>query len=110
MNDELQLTEEELEDAYEAEEAAANLTEEEQADIPLDPVQIRILCALLHGDPVDELLKENHLMPSIAADFINEALFDEIGDTVLLCEDDRLSLAEDYTEDLEQLLGGYLNG
>ena len=104
------LTEEELEDAYEAEEAAANLTEEEQADIPLDPVQIRILCALLHGESVDGLLKENHLMPSIAADFINEALFDEIGDTVLLCEDDRLSLAEDYTEDLEQLLGGYLNG
>ena len=45
-------------------------------------------------------------MPSIEADSINEALFDEFGDTVILCEDDKLFLAEDYTEDLEQYLGG----
>ena len=45
-------------------------------------------------------------MPSIVADTINEALFDEIGDTVLSCEDDRLSLVEDYCDDLAQILGG----
>ena len=44
-------------------------------------------------------------MPSVLADAVNEALFDEIGDTVLLCEDDRLILVDDYIGDLEQLLG-----
>ena len=44
-------------------------------------------------------------MPAIVADSINEALFDEIGDTVLTCEDDVLSLVEDYMEDLEKILG-----
>ena len=49
-------------------------------------------------------------MPSMAADFINEALFDEIGDTVVTCEDDRLTLIEDYFENLAQLPGGTSNG
>ena len=33
-------------------------------------------------------------------------LYDKIGDSVLLCEDDSLALIEDYREDLIQLLGG----
>jgi len=45
-------------------------------------------------------------MPSIVADGINEGMFDEFGDTIVICDDDRLSLVEDYREDLEQLLGG----
>ena len=45
-------------------------------------------------------------MPSIAADTINEALYDEIGDTVLECEDDKLTVVEDYREDVIRLLGG----
>ena len=74
-------------------------------DIPLDPVQFRILHRLLSGEDVSELLKEGHLMPSVTADAINEALFDEFGDTVLLCEDDRLLLVDDYIEDLKKYLG-----
>ena len=50
------------------------------------------------------------MMPSIAADFLNEALYDEIGDTVVVCEDDRLMLVEDYREDLTVLLGGSEHG
>ena len=46
-------------------------------------------------------------MPSIIADAVNEALFDEIGDTVLSCDDDRLSLVEDYRDDLTRMLGGF---
>ena len=45
-------------------------------------------------------------MPSIAADTINEELFDEIGDVAVLCENDELSLVEDYREDIAHLLGG----
>ncbi len=83
-----------------------DLPEENRTGIPLDPVHIRILSALLQGQDAAAVLKEHHIMPSIAADSINEALWDEIGDTVLLCEGDALLLVEDYAEDLERLLGG----
>jgi hypothetical protein len=101
------LTEEEL---AEPEELIVTPAEEKMSDLPLDTVQIQIVRALLHGEDAAGLLKANHLMPSMAADFINEALFDEIGDTVVACEDDRLTLIEDYSEDLAQLLGGTSNG
>ncbi|MBQ6551682.1 MAG: TerB N-terminal domain-containing protein [Lachnospiraceae bacterium] len=75
-------------------------------NVPLGDAEVRILQALLRGEPADGLLREARLMPSIAADTINEALFDMVGDTVLLCEDDRLSLVEDYIEDVLEILGG----
>ena len=103
------LSEEEREEMEAPAEAAASLPAPDlspDTDLPLDVVQVQILRELLRGGDGKELLKANHLMPSIAADFINEALFDEFGDTVLICEDDRLILVEDYMEDLEQLLGG----
>ncbi len=73
--------------------------------VVLDQLQIQLLRTLLRGDDGSEIVKAAHMMPSVAADSINDALFDEIGDTVLICEDDRLSLMEDYVDDLEQLLG-----
>ena len=33
-------------------------------------------------------------------------MFDEIGDSIVDCDNDNLSLVEDYREDLTQLLGG----
>ncbi len=45
-------------------------------------------------------------MPTMTADSINEALFDAIGDNILDCDNDTLSLVEDYREDLVSLLGG----
>ena len=95
---------------HKTEEAAAAPAEEETDGLPLDTVQIRIIRALLRGENVTEFLKTSHLMPSMTADLINEALFDEIGDTVLLCEDDTLLLVDDYIEELEQILGGTDNG
>ena len=73
--------------------------------LPLDAVQLQILRGLLHGESVRDITKENRLMPSMVADAINEAMFDEIGDTVLSCEDDVLSLVDDYRDDIAQLLG-----
>lgn len=94
------------------------LREMEEADTPvsvplpmpgvslLTDMQASILRALLAGRPPDDILMEHGLMPSIAADAINDALYDEIGDVVLLCEDDELSLVEDYLDDISQILGG----
>lgn len=100
------LTEEELYEAEETAETTDQTEETERTDLPLDPVQIRVLRALLDERDPAEILKENHLMPSIAADFINEAMFDLVGDTVIACEDDRLTIIEDYTEDVRAMLGG----
>ena len=113
------LTEADWPDAEEAPEIpvpAAEAPEEppEEADpVPdagpegaLDALQVRILRMLLQGGDPASLMRENRLMPSLVADDINEAMFEEFGDTVLLCDGDRLSLVEDYREDLEQMLGG----
>ncbi len=72
--------------------------------IPLDRVQIQILTALLKGRDASGIIRENHRMPAVEADTINEAFFDEIGDNVLLCEGDVLSLMEDYREDIIRCL------
>lgn len=106
------LTEEDLDETDHFAESSEPdvLTDSRQTDLPIDPVQTEILRELLQGGDAADILKANHMMPSIAADFINEALFDEIGDTLLICEDDRLSLVDDYIEDLNELLGGHGNG
>lgn len=72
----------------------------------LAPLHSRILLALLRGEPAEDIWKAGHLMPSVVSDTINEALFDEIGDNVLECDGDTITLVEDYREDLLQLLGG----
>ncbi len=76
-----------------------------EGTLHMDCIHLRILKTLLAGGSVKELIRTNHLMPSMVADAVNEALYDEIGDTVLLCEEDELSIVEDYLEDLQQLPG-----
>ena len=71
----------------------------------LTPLECRALQMLLAGQDPAALLKAEHQMPSILADRVNDALFDEIGDTVLECENDRLHILEEYQEDLKELLG-----
>ena len=73
--------------------------------LPLDSVQIQVLRTLLRGEEVSGILRADYRLPSVEADIMNEALFDEIGDVVVICEDDRLSLVEDYAEELAQMLG-----
>ena len=72
----------------------------------MDPVYMKLLLALLQGDSGKAYIKEHHLMPSVAADAINEALFDEIGDNVLECDGENITLVQDYKEDVLQMLGG----
>ncbi len=71
----------------------------------LDMFQVQILKALLQGKSVKEMILEHRGMPEIIADSINEAMYDEIGDSVVLCEEDTLFLVEDYREDIEKILG-----
>ena len=64
---------------------------------------VRLVYMLLTGKDTAAFLSAGRLMPTVAADAVNEALFDLVGDNVLECEDDRLSLVEDYREDLMEL-------
>ena len=71
----------------------------------LDEIHMRILRGLLDGKSVDGIIRGAGLMPSIVADTINEALMDEIGDSVVESQEDGLELVEDYREELERLIG-----
>jgi hypothetical protein len=71
-----------------------------------DPAYRQILAALINGKLAEPYLKSDHLMASVAADSINEVLFDEIGDNVLECDGDSIILIDDYADDIRQLIGG----
>lgn len=107
------LTEADLADEPECvqvqEPAVKNPETEPPADLPLNPFEISVLRRLLDGQPVRDMIQKAHQMPSIIADNVNEAMFDTIGDTILLCEDDELTLVEDYIDDLNRMLGGTAN-
>lgn len=75
----------------------------------LDAAHSRILGALVRGEPVEPLLQAGHRMPSVVADTINEALFDEIGDNVLECDGSTITLVEDYREDILQCMEAEVN-
>ncbi|MGN1389188.1 MAG: tellurite resistance TerB C-terminal domain-containing protein [Bulleidia sp.] len=47
-------------------------------------------------------MKQAHLMVSVAADAVNEKLFEEFGDSVILFEGDEPLIAEDYAEELKK--------
>ena len=107
------LTEEDLQELNETQvetvpEPETKNTDEAQntAAVPLNAVEAEILRILLCNEDPSSLIRKNHLTPALTADKINEAMFDEIGDTILVCEDDQLSIVEDYREDLARLLGG----
>jgi hypothetical protein len=96
------LTEEELAESMAEPEPAAD----EPAFAGLDTVHLKLLITMLHGASISEQLREQHLMPTVVTDTINEAFFDEIGDSVVEYDGNSITLVEDYREDLERILGG----
>ncbi|MBQ7502316.1 TerB N-terminal domain-containing protein [bacterium] len=101
------------ENAQGAEDVSPTLAESRQSaeDAPgpnrtLNGALVQILRALLRGRDAGRIVRENRLTPSMAADAINEALYDEIGDIAVECGDnDRLCLVEDYIDELSELAG-----
>jgi hypothetical protein len=69
----------------------------------LDETHLCILKMLLDGQSVKSFLATRRLMPSIVADTINEALWDLIGDNVLECDGDNISVIEDYRDDVKSI-------
>ena len=104
------LTEEEMSEQEDAGRGPASMLEDRKpAELLLDDDGMQIMRILLEGGDPSDMLKARHLMPSVEADRISERLFDEIGDNIVVCEDGKLSLVEDYIEDLQRLFGGTIN-
>ena len=110
------LTDEEIEESREAETYSvvkkirqspgeAGREAGEKTKTGADSLYRLILLMLLDGKPVNDVVRENHLMPAVVADAINEAFFDEIGDSVVECDGDEIRVVEDYREDMIQALG-----
>lgn len=81
-------------------------TEETPGDSAgLTMLELRFLRALLYGtEDYHVPLHAAGAMASVTVDAINEKLFDQFGDTVLLFDGDRPELIEDYIEDLKGMI------
>ena len=73
---------------------------------PLSALQVQVLRAILRGESVKDLLRSSHEMPELFADALNEALFDDLSDTAVVCENDDILPVEDYRDDIIRILGG----
>ena len=106
------LTEEELDEVPVEVRETVEVLEPESVETPegpiagLDALHSRILRDLLAGKPVENMIKNHHLMPSVITDTVNEALMDEIGDSILEWDGHTISVVEEYREEVLQLLGG----
>ena len=72
----------------------------------LDGSYLHLLHVLLQGGSPEPILQAHKWMPSVVADAINEAFFEEIGDSVLACDGETIHVVEEYREDILGLLGG----
>ena len=99
------LTEEEMKEELETETGIE--TKESENKIQEDD-NLFILKSVLKGKDISDYMHTHHLLPTVVTDAINEAFFDEIGDSILECDGETISFVEDYREDVEELLGGKL--
>ncbi len=70
----------------------------------LTNTEYTFLQCLLYKKPYEEYMQSEGVMTSVAADSINEKLFDCFSDTVILYEDDKPQLIEEYIEELKGLI------
>lgn len=80
------------------------LPEQTESAAGLDAIEVEFLQCLLQGKPYDALLREHGVMLSVLVDSINEKLFDQFADTVILFEGDVPELIEDYADELKGMI------
>ena len=82
---------------------AADQPDASLPDLPLSTPAAALLLCLLTGQSVQPLIDGGHML-SVLADEINEALYDQFGDSVIETDDAGMpALIEDYTDDLKGL-------
>ena len=87
-------------------EEPTDATDEPASVRGLDAAHTAILAALIEGEDPGVRIRAERLIPTVVADRINEALFDEIGDNALECDGSAITLVEDYRDDLKRILRG----
>lgn len=73
-------------------------------DFGLTEAEVAILSALFNGGDIEATARSEGVMLSVAVDSINEKLFDEFGDTVIVFEGELPVLLEDYIDELKEIL------
>ncbi len=71
-----------------------------------ESARLHVLRMLVRGASVRDALRSRGIMPEVFADSLNEALFDELGDSAVLCAGGDLTLVDDYREDVMRILEG----
>ncbi|MBO7726075.1 MAG: TerB N-terminal domain-containing protein [Thermoguttaceae bacterium] len=84
----------------------AEADESSAAPDGLDEPHTAVLTALVEGKSPADRIRAERLIPSVVTDRINEALFDRIGDNILECDGNTITLVEDYREDIKRILKG----
>ena len=95
----------ELEEYKEPAKETEEMTEQVGNGTVLDDGEYEIMRCLLYGGDFAAAAKKHGKMLSVAADSINEKLFDMFGDTVIIFEDDVPVVIEDYADELKGMIG-----
>ena len=80
---------------------AANTAATNTAAPPNESIEIQILRALLADGDASAIIKANHLMPSIAAEKINEMFYDQFADNIVDCDGAKIWIIDDYKDDIK---------
>ncbi|MBQ5488525.1 MAG: hypothetical protein IIT70_06710, partial [Clostridia bacterium] len=64
-----------------------------------------LLALLIDGKPYQKELLTAGVLPSVAADSINEKLMDVINDMAIIDNGEKLEIIEDYVDELKGILG-----
>lgn len=71
------------------------------AEKTADEPYLKVLKALLNGADPEKASRDSGIMLTVAIDEINERLFDDFGDTVIIFDGDTPEIIEDYKEELK---------
>lgn len=76
-------------------------SEPAKAEATADEPYLKVLKALFCGADPEKTARDSGIMLTVAIDEINERLFDDFGDTVIIFNGDTPEIIEDYKEDLK---------
>ena len=82
---------------------------ENKYNIALEETELQIISLHLNDKSVDDIIAKKMSLPEVLADKINEVFFEEIGDNVVECDLGKITLIEDYRQDVERIIKGAIN-
>jgi hypothetical protein len=59
------------------------------------PIETQILRAILSTGDASAIIKANHMMPTVIAEQINEAYYDQFADNIVDCDGENITIVED---------------